>query len=91
MTNVLSDAEIDRNLPTGWRHDGDELVRSYEFDEYLDGVVFANAVAEVAEEQHHHPTIEIAFRTVTVRTTTHEANGVTKRDLRLAAICNEEY
>ncbi len=90
MSNVLSDAEVERNLPDGWRRDGDEIARTYEFDDYLDGVVFANAVAEVAEEQQHHPTIEIAYGSVTVRYTTHEVDGITKRDLRLAELCNDE-
>ncbi len=91
MANVLSDAEVDRNLPDGWRRKGSAIVRTYEFDDYLDGVVFANAVAEVAEEQQHHPTIEIAYGSVTVRYTTHEVGGITKRDLRSAGLCDAEY
>ncbi|GAB7091898.1 4a-hydroxytetrahydrobiopterin dehydratase [Halorubrum luteum] len=91
MANVLSDEEVDRSLPDGWERDGPEIVRTYEFDDYLDGVMFANAVAEVAEEQQHHPTIVIEFRSVTIRYTTHEVGGITKRDLRSAGLCNDEY
>ncbi len=91
MTTVLTDEEVDRLLPDGWRRAGDEIVRSYAFEEYLDGVTFANAIAEVAEEQQHHPTIEITFRTVTVRVRTHEADGITRRDVRFASRCNDEY
>ncbi|MWV64792.1 4a-hydroxytetrahydrobiopterin dehydratase [Halorubrum sp. JWXQ-INN 858] len=91
MVNVLSAAEVERALPDGWRRDGTEIVRTYGFDAYLDGVTFANAVAEVAEEQHHHPTMEIGYESVTVRFTTHEVDGVTKRDLRSAGLCNDEY
>ncbi|WP_418281095.1 4a-hydroxytetrahydrobiopterin dehydratase [Halorubrum sp. DTA98] len=91
MANVLSDEEIERSLPDGWDHEGSEIVRTYEFDDYLDGVTFTNAVAEVAEEQQHHPTIEIEYGTVTVRFTTHEVDGITKRDLRSAGLCNDEY
>ncbi len=91
MTDVLSDEEIERGLPDDWVHEGSEIRRTYEFDAYLDGVTFANAVAEVAEEQQHHPTIEIEYGSVTVRFTTHEVGGITRRDLRLAGLCDDEY
>lgn len=91
MANVLSDDEVDRNLPDGWEREGSEIARTYEFEDYLDGVTFANAVAEVAEEQQHHPKIVIEFRSVTVRYTTHDVGGITRRDLRSAGQCNDEY
>ena len=91
MANTLSDTEIQRGLPSEWEQAGTEIHRTYEFDGYLDGVAFVNAVAEVAEEQQHHPTIEIGYGSVTVTFTTHEADGITNRDLRLAALCEEEY
>ncbi|GAB6879815.1 4a-hydroxytetrahydrobiopterin dehydratase [Halorubrum gandharaense] len=91
MPDVLDDDAIDRNLPDGWHREENEVVRSYQFDDYLDGVTFANAVAEVAEEEQHHPTIVIGYGEVTVRFTTHEADGITNRDIRLAGLCNDEF
>jgi len=38
MAVLLSDEEIRAQLPDDWERDGDEIVRTYEFDDYLDGV-----------------------------------------------------
>ncbi len=56
-----------------------------QFDSYLEGMAFANAVAELAEQQNHHPNIMISYAKVEVETTTHDAgNTVTDKDWRLA-------
>ncbi|WP_138005434.1 4a-hydroxytetrahydrobiopterin dehydratase [Halalkalirubrum salinum] len=88
--SLLSDEEIDEALPRGWDRDGDEIVRTYEFDDYLDGVSFAGTVGELAEEEFHHPEIIIGYKTVEVRFTSHEAGGITDDDIRLAELCNDE-
>ncbi len=88
--SLLSDEEIDAALPHGWDRDGDEIVRTYEFDDYLDGVSFAGTVGELAEEEFHHPEIIIGYKTVEVRFTSHEAGGITDDDIKLAELCNDE-
>ena len=40
MSDLLSDEEIDARLPDGWHRDGDQIVRTFEFDSYLEGVGF---------------------------------------------------
>ena len=91
MAELLSDEEIENRLPDGWALDGDEIVRVYEFDEYLDGVAFATDVGEVAEEEVHHPEIRIRYDEVEIRLTSHEAGGVTDQDVRLADLFDDEY
>ena len=44
-----------------------------------------NRVAELAEQENHHPDIAISYKTVTLRWTTHSAGGITDRDRELAA------
>ncbi|WP_251342571.1 4a-hydroxytetrahydrobiopterin dehydratase [Haloplanus halophilus] len=90
MPNRLDDDEIDRQLPDSWERDGDEIVRVYPFDDYLDGVTFATRVAEVADEEFHHPEITIRYDEVEVRLTSHEAGGITDTDLRLAGLFDAE-
>jgi 4a-hydroxytetrahydrobiopterin dehydratase len=89
MAELLSEEEVESRVPTGWTLDGDEIVREYEFDDYLAGVAFATEVAEVAEEEFHHPEIRIGYETVEVRFTSHEEGGVTERDVEMAERCNE--
>jgi len=90
MPERLDDDEIDRRLPESWERDGDEVVRVYQFDDYLDGVTFATHAAEVADEEVHHPEICIRYDEVEIRLTSHEAGGITDTDLRLAALFDEE-
>ena len=91
MANVLSDDEIDSRLPDGWERDGKEIVRTVEFDAYLPGVGFASGVAGLAEEAWHHPEITITWGEVEIRLTTHDAGGVTEKDIQLAQRCNDIY
>ncbi|ELZ78057.1 4a-hydroxytetrahydrobiopterin dehydratase [Haloferax larsenii] len=91
MAEVLSPDEVDRQLGADWERDGDEIVRVYEFDDYLDGVAFAASVGEVAEEEFHHPEITIRYEAVEVRLTSHEEGGITEKDLRLADLFDDEF
>ncbi|AOW79609.1 pterin-4-alpha-carbinolamine dehydratase [Halodesulfurarchaeum formicicum] len=89
MSDTLSEDTIHESLPADWEYDGTEILRTVEFDSYLDGVAFAREVAELADEAFHHPRIVIEFRAVTVAFTSHEAGGVTEQDLELAARVND--
>ncbi|WP_224334581.1 4a-hydroxytetrahydrobiopterin dehydratase [Haloprofundus halobius] len=91
MAERLDDDEIERQLPDGWERDDDEIVRVYEFEDYLAGVQFATQVAEVADEEFHHPEIIVRYDEVEVRLTSHEAGGITDQDTRLASLFDDEY
>ena len=67
-----------------WRRDGDHLVREMTFGGFREAMAFVNRVAEVAEEQDHHPDIAISWNRVTLRVTTHDSGGLTAADVRLA-------
>ncbi|MFB6194150.1 MAG: 4a-hydroxytetrahydrobiopterin dehydratase [Halobaculum sp.] len=89
MSETLTDDEIAQRLPAGWERDGDEIVRTFEFDSYLAGVGFAAGAGGLAEEAFHHPTITLEYGEVEVRLTTHDAGGITDRDVDLAERLNE--
>ncbi|MFT4922419.1 MAG: 4a-hydroxytetrahydrobiopterin dehydratase, partial [Haloarculaceae archaeon] len=84
MADLLSDDEIATQLPAEWDRDGDEIVRTYEFDSYLDGIGFASGAGGVAEDAWHHPEMTITWGEVEVRLTTHDAGGITENDIDLA-------
>jgi 4a-hydroxytetrahydrobiopterin dehydratase len=88
---TLDDDEIADRLPGNWDREGDEIVRTYEFDDYLTGVDFVTEIAEIADEEFHHPEIIVGFQTVEVRLTSHEAGGITDDDIRLAEQFDDEY
>jgi len=75
--------ELMKRLPE-WETNGKVLERTFEFEEFMDAIDFVNAVAEIAEEEGHHPDIDIRFNKVTLRLSTHSTGGITKLDIDLA-------
>ena len=90
MTDVLSDDEIADRLPDTWVRDGDEVVRVYEFSNYLRGVNFAQMVGEIAQVQSHYPEIIIRHKEIEIRLTTPEAGGITRADISMAEVLEAE-
>ena len=68
-----------------WSERDGALERTLEFASFPDGIAFVNRLAELAEQENHHPDIQISYRRVTVRWTTHSVGGITDRDRALAA------
>lgn len=70
----------------GWQHDQGALQATFTFDNFREVMDFANAVAEVAEGQDHHPDLILSYRVATVRFSTHSAgHAVTLNDVICAA------
>lgn len=90
MAELLSDEEIEAQLPDGWERRDDEIARTFTFDDYIDGVAFAQAIGEIAEHEGHHPTMVVGYEEVEVRFTTHEEGGITDRDVEMAKIVDAE-
>ena len=86
MSELLDDAAIDQGIAglSGWRRDGDALVRTVELDDFPQAIEVVDRVAETAERDNHHPDIDIRWRTLTFRCGTHSAGGITAKDLALA-------
>ena len=89
MADVLDDDEIADRLPADWEREGDEIVRTFEFDSYLEGVGFAAGAGGLAQEAFHHPELTISWQEVEVRLTSHEEGGITDQDIDLAERFNE--
>src|SRR5689334_25268803 len=86
MRQKLSDLEIQRALGglAGWSRRGDALVKAYTFARFGEGISFVVRVAKIADEMDHHPDIDIRYTKVTMSLSTHDAGGITQRDLELA-------
>ncbi len=68
-----------------WTGDGHALARRAELPSFRAAVDAFVAVAVVAEELDHHPDVDVRWRTLLFRLSTHSAGGrVTARDLELA-------
>jgi 4a-hydroxytetrahydrobiopterin dehydratase len=65
------------------------LEQELEFASFPEAIAFVERLAEVAEAENHHPDIDIRYRRVRVRWTTHSAGGITDRDRELAVRTDE--
>ncbi len=92
MAQLLDDDAVTAALDTlpGWSRDGDALVRTAKLPSFLEGVAVVVRVARIAEDRDHHPDIDIRWRTLTFRCSTHSKGGITDLDVALAASINEE-
>lgn len=68
----------------GWTGDETAIARTVALPSFPEAIATVDRVATVAEEVDHHPDIDIRWRTLTFRCSTHSAGGVTARDLDLA-------
>ena len=67
-----------------WTREGESLTRKVECPSFLAAIEFVRQVALVAEELNHHPDIDIRWRSVIFKVTTHSTGTLTQLDVDLA-------
>lgn len=60
------------------------LSKTFQFDTFPAGIGFVSRVAAAAEAAQHHPDIDIRYTKITCMLTTHDAGGITQKDLDMA-------
>lgn len=76
----------------GWKKSEDKvdkIEKLFTFKNFKEAIVFVNKVAEIAEEEGHHPDIFIQWNKVRLTLWTHAINGLFKNDFILAAKIDE--
>tara|TARA_Y100000590_G_scaffold404220_1_gene491546 strand:- start:102 stop:440 length:339 start_codon:yes stop_codon:yes gene_type:complete len=76
----------------GWQIHRDEinkLIKQFMFDDYIAAVHFTNAVANLAEQEDHHPSINLEWGKVTVQWWSHKIKGLHMNDFICAAKTNK--
>lgn len=85
-------AALGAELPE-WRLDGERLLRSFRFRDFVEAFGFMSRVALLAERADHHPEWSNVWNKVDIALTTHDAGGLSQRDVALArqidAICSQ--
>ncbi|RSM45168.1 4a-hydroxytetrahydrobiopterin dehydratase [Amycolatopsis balhimycina DSM 5908] len=84
MTEILSDDEADRSLGSDWTRTGAVISREVALASFVQAIEVVDRVAALAEAADHHPDIDIRWRTLTFRLSTHSAGGLTAKDFDLA-------
>ncbi len=87
MYERLTDEEIDRRLQLlpRWRRNVNVLECRVDFPTFPAAIGFVVSAAIIAETLDHHPDLDIRWRTVVIRLSTHDAGGVTELDFKLLA------
>jgi 4a-hydroxytetrahydrobiopterin dehydratase len=67
-----------------WQEQDEALVCEFELPSFPEAIEFVDRLAELAESENHHPDIDIRYRRVTVRWTTHSEGGITEKDRVMA-------
>lgn len=66
-----------------------KIVKDYNFKDYVSTIEFVNRVAEIAEEEGHHPVMHVFFSKVNIELWTHAILGLSENDFILAAKIDE--
>ena len=94
MSDVLTHEELTSQLLSrpewhiGTMEDIPCLCRTWTLANFADAFALAGKIAELAENYDHHPQINVAWGLLTVIWWSHDAGGVTQRDVDMAALCD---
>jgi len=86
MAELIKQNELKQRMKKipEWELEKNHIERTFEFDDFTDAIDFVNAVAEVAQEEEHHPDIDIRYNKVRLVLSTHSKGGLTELDFNLA-------
>jgi 4a-hydroxytetrahydrobiopterin dehydratase len=88
---TLGKTEVERFLSqvSGWSLAGKWITKECKFKNFVAAIKFVNRVAELAEQEGHHPDIHIHYNVVRFDIWTHAIDGLSENDFILAAKINE--
>lgn len=72
-----------------WSAEEDTAQAVFRTGSFDAGLTLVNRIGLLADAANHHPDIDLRYPTVTVRLTTHDAGGLTAKDVALAGDISE--
>lgn len=70
--------------------DNKKISKTFKFKNFKQALDFTNEVGEVAEDNQHHPDIYLTWGKVSIDVTTHEIDGLSENDFKLAKQIDEK-
>jgi len=88
---VLTINEVNHHLKNldDWQLDNNAIKREWIFKDFSEAVDFINMIAVIAENHNHHPEIYNVYNRVSLRFNTHDAGGITEKDINIAKEINK--
>ena len=86
MVERLDDETIRAQLETleGWTVQDGKLHKEFSFSGFSETRAFIERVCDIADEHNHHPEVWFTYAKAIVEITTHDAGGLTEKDVLLA-------
>jgi 4a-hydroxytetrahydrobiopterin dehydratase len=86
MTTKLTEVELGAHMAqlAGWSLENGKLHKKFQFADFVTAFGFITKVAIVAEKMDHHPELYNVYNRVTIDLTTHDAGGISIKDIELA-------
>lgn len=81
-------AEALKALPE-WRRVGDQIEREFRAKTFRAAVLLVNRIADLAEGANHHPDLKLSYTKLHIALSTHDAGGLTRRDVNLARVIDD--
>ena len=73
-------------LSSAWEvKDDKKITKRFKFHDFKEAMVFVNKIADLAEQEGHHPDITINYNRVTIELFTHSIGGLSENDFILAS------
>ena len=76
--------ELLKQIPT-WTLKDRHLFKKFKFKSFLEAMKFINQIAEIAEQEQHHPDFSVHYNKVEIEIWTHAINGLSENDFIVAA------
>ena len=80
--------ELAKDVPAWTLHE-QSIEREFRFSDFREAIDFVDRVADLAEEEGHHPDIHISYSRVRLELSTHKIGGLSQNDFILAAKIDE--
>jgi 4a-hydroxytetrahydrobiopterin dehydratase len=87
MDTRLTETQINERraaIRSEWVVGPRSITRKFSCPDFVASMAFVNRIAEIAEQDQHHPDIKISYNVVEIELTTHAIGGLTEKDFLLA-------
>lgn len=84
--NKVNSTEILAQISSNWKlsENNDLLSRRFEFNNFSEALALVNKIGELAENQQHHPDINLGWGYVEIYLSTHDIGGISDKDITLS-------
>ncbi len=89
MSQTLKRSEVLERQPAGWEVMLGAIEAVYATGDFATGLTFVDRIGAAAEEANHHPDLTLTYPSVHIKLSSHDAGGVTERDLALATTISQ--